>query len=263
MNSENQFTLPSRILVALTTGRSGTKYLSRLLGLCRNAASFHEHSPAFDDQMRTAQNDPTLAERFLIKDKLPVIEKYRDSSFYADINHLWSKGLLQAWLKQPNLPLPSIILLDHNFRKVAKSFFQLRCIPTRTDSGNRWTLNPEDPTCLTSVKNWKNWSDYQLCYWYVIETELVKTRLTAEVLARGGLVARISLEELATPPGFFRLIRTLKLPFPKIANIYTYFWIFRNRANRQAYAKSSIGPKNQPVYEKEELEVLAQCFNGE
>jgi len=65
------YRLPERFIVTISSGRSGTKHLTRILGVLPSVAALHESEPNFLREMQPSQIDPSIADRFLEEQKLP------------------------------------------------------------------------------------------------------------------------------------------------------------------------------------------------
>jgi hypothetical protein len=228
--------LPKRLIFALSSGRSGTKHLSRIMGVLPGVASLHEPTPNFSAEMQAAQKDPTLARKFLVEHKLPEIAKI-DTGIYAEVTSMWCKGLLLAWLEEPGLPTPDVVILDRDPRKIALSLFRLELTPERTLNGRQWYMGPGTPSAHLKVGDFSQWSDYQLCYWYAMEIEVRKTLLGNMISARGGRVHRTSIDKLSTPGGALSLVKDLELPRPGLAQLRDFLWLLRRRTNTQGSEK--------------------------
>jgi hypothetical protein len=187
--------------------------------------------------MQASQSDQSIADRFLNEVKIPWLATIKESIF-AEISHLWCKGLLQAWLRRDDLPVPDVVLLDRNLRK---SILRLETTPERSYGGREWYIGPSAQTAILKVKNWDSWSDYQLCYWYAMEVEARKVVLGNLIESQGGRVCRISITELAKWQGVKRLIRELDLPKPRIKEIYTLMWLISEKSNTQGSEKVRHG----------------------
>jgi hypothetical protein len=157
---------------------------------------------------------------------------------FADISHPWCKGLLQAWIRRDDLSVPDVVILDRNLRSVALSLMRLKTIPERTHGGRQWYIGPSAPTAILKVQDWRQWSDYQLCYWYALEVEALKVLLGNLIKSKGGRVCRIEINELAKWQGIKRLIRELDLPKPGIKEIYTLLWLMREKSNTRRSEKN-------------------------
>lgn len=228
--------IPERLILTVTSGRSGTKHLARILGLLPGVASQHEPEPNFVAEMQSAQEDPRVATEFLYQRKIPALAAIQQK-YYAEISSLWCKGLLQAWLAEPSLPVPDLILLDRNLRRIALSLFRLELTPERTHNGREWYLGPSAKTAILKVGDFQKWSDYQLCYWYALEVEARKLVLGNLAAARGGRVARVDIEKLRSLRSLYDLVRALDLPRPGPGEIYSFLWLLRKKSNSQGSEK--------------------------
>lgn len=193
-----------RMIFTVTTGRSGTQYLTGLLQRVDGVAAFHEAHSRFSLIMRYAQEDPALARRFLIDWKLPEIASLKEA-VYADTTHLFCKGFFEPMIDLGFVP--DLILLRRDHRKVAESIFLLGEIPGDTV----WYLSPDDPGVLR-LPGWRDLHEYQRCFWYSLEIERRGEAYGNQARALGARVVEIGLPELATPGGFKRLLSELDLP---------------------------------------------------
>ena len=224
--------IPERFILAVSSGRSGTKHLSCILGLLPGVASLHEPEPNFVVEMRGAQEDPRIATEFLFQKKIPALAAI-PHKYYAEISSLWCKGLLQAWLAEATLPVPDLILLDRDLRRIALSIFRLELTPERTRNGREWYLGPSVKTALLKVGDTRKWSDYQLCYWYALEIEARKLVLGNLAAVKGGRVVRLDIEKLRSFRSLYRLVDALDLPRPGLREIYSFLWLLRRKSNSQ------------------------------
>ena len=224
--------LPKKLIVTISSGRSGTKHLSRILGMLPGVACEHEPDPNFVKEMRSAQEDPSIARDFIRGQKIPALAQ-KNHAIYAEISSLWCKGLLQAWLPDHSLTPPDIIILDRDVRLISLSLLRLGLTPERTPNGREWYLGPSAPTALLKVSNFDHWSDYQICFWYAMEVEARKLVLGRMALARGAKVTRISLGELSTWKGIYRIVRELDLPRPGPFELYQLMWYMGKKTNTQ------------------------------
>ena len=231
-----KYKLPNKLILTISSGRSGTKHLTRILGTLPGVGALHEPVPNFLHQMQPAQADPAIADKFLDEVKLPWLATIKEPIF-AEISHLWCKGLLQAWLQRDDLPVPDVVLLDRNLRSVALSIMRLETTPERTHGGREWYIGPSAASAILKVKEWDNWNNYQLCYWYAMEVEARKATLGNWVESRGGRVCRIDIDELGKWKGIQRLIGELELPKPGLKEIYNLMWLLREKSNTQGSEK--------------------------
>ena len=155
------------LIFTVTPGRSGTKYLTALLGSVPGIAAHHEPMPDFVTAMRRTQQDAEIAFAFLRDVKLPFIAGL-PSPIYAETSHLFCKGFFE-----PAILLglrPKLIILRRPPSEVAWSLVERDTIPTRTPYGCLYLLDPRDPGVMP-LPGWELMTDYQLCFWYALEIE--------------------------------------------------------------------------------------------
>ncbi len=156
-----------RLIFTVSTGRSGTAYLSTVFGYARKTHSFHEPPPEYVQVLRDAQNDPKLACSFLTEKKIPAVLADQ-AEIYVETSHLTCKGFLEAWLELGIVP--DLIIHRRPHRDVALSMYRMGTVPARSDKGLKFYLSPSDPGVL-HLPDWQHLHDYQLCYWYCLEIE--------------------------------------------------------------------------------------------
>lgn len=156
-----------RLMFTVTTGRSGTALLARLLALHAGVDARHEPKPTFSSVLRCVLKRPEVAQEFWLSQKLPAILHTR-AKIYAETSHLCCKAFLEPLLE---LGLkPDLLVLRRSPRAVAQSLLQLGTIPGRSLGGLKYYLDPSDPVQLAlPVSVWHAFSDYQLAYWYCLE----------------------------------------------------------------------------------------------
>ena len=109
-----------RLFFTVTTGRSGTGYLSYLLNLLKDFKSEHESPPAFHHYYRDIMEGNYSFERFWTEHKLPYIANIEERH-YSDVSHMVCKGFIESLVKMGIKPY--IIFLKRNNHDVAKSLF--------------------------------------------------------------------------------------------------------------------------------------------
>ena len=243
--------LSKRLIFTVTTGRSGTNYLTKMLGYVPGVDSFGEPEPQFSSVMRSIQKDKSLAYRFLIKEKLPRIAEM-PGPVYVETSHLFCKGFVEPLLDIGLVP--DLILLKRPHRAVALSLYMLGTIPGRTEKGLKYCLSPEDPDVLP-VPGWRALHDYQLCYWYCLEIERRSTAYPIMVSDKGGRVVDVSLDEISTAKGFINLLSSLGLPRPGVLDLVRYMLGKSKPVNTKMDRKKSTMPE-------EDLDQLEQEVIG-
>lgn len=204
-----------RLILTVTPGRSGTGYLSQLLGLLPGVFSAHEPSPNFRDVMRGVQYNPQLAQIFLLNQKLPAI-RHCTESVYVETSHLTCKGFIEPLLN--NFCVPDLIILRRDPFLVSNSLYYLDTIPARTPLGELFLLRPDDPG-VVPLEGWQQLPDWALCFWYCREIERRMDVYASQVRLRGGRVITTSIDELKTDGGISDLLRFMDADPGLINNI--------------------------------------------
>jgi hypothetical protein len=195
------------LIFAVASGRSGTQSLARIFEAVPGVHATHEGLPAFQDVMRPALTEPSLARDFLLTRKLPAIAAVPED-VYVETSHVFGKGFLPAML---GLGLrPKLIFLKRDPRKIAVSLERIGATPLRTPGGRDHFLSPADPSMLP-VAPWGDFSDYQLCYWYALET-MRRQRVLYEMAVRSGCTCRyVRIDDIRTPGDVWALATSLGL----------------------------------------------------
>lgn len=192
-----------RLVLTVTTGRSGTNYLRHLLKDLPDLCCVHEAPPDFVEAMRDAQADPAVAETFLLDRKLPAIRD-QPGRIYFETSHLACKGFIDPLLSHGIVP--DLVILERDKIKVATSLYLLDTIPGRSAFGLRYLLSPDDPA-VAPIAGWRTLHDWALCYWYCLEierrAELYKTALDG----LGGRTFTTSVEALKQDGATRALVR--------------------------------------------------------
>ncbi len=216
-----------RLVFTVTTGRSGTAYLSTILGFVQNSRAVHEPHPEFADVMRQVQREPELAYRFLLDQKLPAILRSPEE-IYIETSHLACKGFLEPLLEIGIVP--DLIIHRRPPRDVALSMFKMGTIPGRSDKGLRFYLSPDD-TGVLKLPDWDRCNDYQLCYWYCLEIERRAVQYSQVFRDNGARITETTLAGLKTFDGLQKMTDDLGLSllFPR--------WLTRLRFSRSTRIK--------------------------
>ena len=186
-----------RLVLTLTTGRSGTAWLARALGAFAGVKSLHEPKPTFSSAYRAVLAQPSVAREFWLEHKLPRIARHAQP-VYAETSHLACKGFLEALFELGFRP--DLIELRREPRAVASSLLALDTIPGRTLAGVKYYLSPWDgPGLLLPLEERaaRELSDYQLCYWYCLEMEARSRSARERFEPLGARIVEARLERLA------------------------------------------------------------------
>lgn len=198
-----------RLVLTITTGRSGTGFLARALGAWPAVRALHEPRPRFSSAFRAVQAAPHLAREFWTTEKLAAIER-GPRPIHAETSHLACKGFLESLVELG--VRPDLVHLRRDPRAVARSLWSLRTIPGRTLRGVRYYLSPSDRTFLPlEPARAERLSDYQLCYWYCLEIDARAAHYRARFAPLGVRVHEVALEAILAPDPLVELGRALDL----------------------------------------------------
>ena len=195
------------LVFTVTPGRSGTKYLSKLLETVPALSAHHEPDPSFSQVMRLIQSEPLTAYNYLTHYKFPAIND-SPGRIYAETSHMTCKGFLEPMIRMGLRP--SLIILRRPPSEVAWSLLERNCIPCRTAAGVQTLLDPRD-LGVVPLLNWDMASNYQLCFWYALEMERRQQVYTEMALKLGLKVVDVTNRELNIWPAYARLLSLLDL----------------------------------------------------
>jgi hypothetical protein len=219
---ETDAAVNKRMIFCLSPGRCGTKYLMKMLETIPGVIAKHEPVPRFSD-VRNRSVD--RIREFWTREKLPVIRGL-PGNVYVETSHvfkLFADSLLDLGI------VPDVIVLWREPRDVALSLWRRQSIPGRTRRGREFLIDPRG-----RLKQWGDLADYQLCYWYVLESVRECERIGKRIIDLGGLVACSTLDAITTRVGFSRLVYSLGLDSPRWI-LYDGRRDWRVNANPQNY----------------------------
>jgi hypothetical protein len=207
--------LHKRLIFTVATGRCGTGTLYHAFRLAKDTESTHEPFPLYSICLRQVQRDPQQAWDFLLEKKFPEILNRR-APCYVETSHLVCKGFIEPILE---LGLrPHFLILQRNFRDVAKSFLLIDSIPERTELGRNYMVSPADPSLL-EIPGWERLTDYQLCYWYALEMHQ-RAEWYAALFDRLGIgYTRFDFSNIACPRAVTRLMTLSGATLPHGAEV--------------------------------------------
>lgn len=244
------------LIFTVTSGRSGSHFLARVMGYVPRLTVFHEEKEhSFHHYLRAAQTDRSVAERFLLEEKLPFIAASQEPAYF-EASHLFCKGFFEP-MHEWGLT-PDLVILTRDIRDISASLYQLGTIPGRTEKALTFYLSPEDPS-VHPVPEWKSWTDYQLCYWYCLEIQRRAAVYENMALAVGAKVVRIDLSELKQWKCYKAMLKGLGLPLPGLLDRLRFVKNANRKAGDFSVAKQSIAiPEDRDAQEK----VVRLAFDG-
>jgi hypothetical protein len=150
-----------KYLFAISTGRSGSKYLSGLLLHAVDVATVHEPVPIMNDKaMQVFLKGNPGPMTALMPEKVEAIKRDKgEASLYAETNHCFIKGF--GWLLPEHIPQEEIgvVIIKREKEKIVNSYYKIGCFPL-SSFGRNYLMTPlmKDPICKISRAD-------RLLYW--------------------------------------------------------------------------------------------------
>ncbi|MDR5866923.1 hypothetical protein [Halomonas koreensis] len=185
MNNEKK-----NLVFTVTHGRTGTTMLTETFKIFNDVRSEHEPHPNYADVFQSVKLDPRHALLFLEK-KLDSIYASRESS-YVETSNVFGKGFLIPLLRMG--VMPGLIFLNRDFRETAKSLYKRGSTPARSDNGKRYSADPTLPGALP-VFSPMTLSDYQLCFWGVLDAFYRQLQAQSIYDSEGGVYCWVTAED--------------------------------------------------------------------
>lgn len=195
------------LYLTLSAGRSGTNKLATLLSLVPTVYAEHEGSPGFCTMREKNIIDPNQGLEFVQSrvehwDSLPY-------DHIANTGHMTGEGFLEHFLALDIVP--NIITLRRNPREVALSMFRLNWIPYRNKIITPWYAGPNEPGVLPYT-GWQKAHSYQLCYWWVCDSERRIQKYTPILKDRGSKIWETTLQQIIERSHFNKMLNYFDLP---------------------------------------------------
>lgn len=244
-----------RLIFTVTTGRSGTAYLTAVFGYMKNVDAFHEPKPEYVEVLREVQSSKEIADRFVTERKLPAIAS-TSSPVYVETSHLVCKGFLESFLDVGLVP--DLVVHRRPMRDISLSLLKMGTIPGRTEKALRFYLQPSDPNVLP-LPGWEKLSDYQLCYWYCLEIERRAQEYSTLIRNKGGRVVETTLAGLKTTQGLNELLAGLELQFkfPALVHRLRFKRNAQFKVNESRITKKKVAvPTNLDELEAQVIELV-------
>lgn len=159
-----------------TTGRSGSKSLSRVFETVEGAVCFHEPYPIMFSNYLPGVDKTRYFRTMFKKVKLVnIMRSAIDRSYYIETNHQFIKNFADSAIEAFGSRI-RVLHLVRNPEEAAVSFYRINSIPGVTEYGRTWLLDPraEDnhiklSDVLFGEANFNH--DLYKCLWYCHETE--------------------------------------------------------------------------------------------
>lgn len=180
----NQKIINHRLIFCINSGRSGSNYLSELLGTAKEVISYHEAHPRMTGDYLKMINQESYAKsfakrKFKISGIKDVLLGLPDNKIYFESNHMFIKTFFDVVIQE--FPKVEVIILRRYLPKVLKSFIELGYFSEKNQSWKFWMSSPNAATaaipCINTDQNLDQWD---LCIAYLIDIEARAMRFKAQ-----------------------------------------------------------------------------------
>ncbi len=219
-----------RYVFTLTTGRSGTSYLAKLLGSRALDAEVHHERGGFRNLGRTTP-DASHFTQFNAAGNVPAVREFwrrkltglklGGTETYVETSHFLAKaGLLENLAFLGSEADIHVVVLDRDLESLVWSFANRMDF---ANTGFTWlfTLDPRYPRNIVDAEPLLRYGMFGSCLWYVMEMR-ARAAYYRRLLAQQPNLTfhKVNLEDIAAEPGAARLLDALGLepvsPLPEL-----------------------------------------------
>ena len=133
-----------KAVFSINAGRSGSQYLSRMLGSGKNCVAFHELNPSgFGQALVDYHRGDDRKMRDVARVKYAFMETFfRKNLIYAETNHSFVKGFGWPLIEMMDQRSVAVITLRRDPEKIIESMIRVRSLPL-SSTGKFYNLTPE------------------------------------------------------------------------------------------------------------------------
>lgn len=162
------------LIFSINSGRSGSKYLSQLLGTAANVKSFHEAKPKmnaeFIDMINTEPLPATRKKRRIKADAIAEFLRANPGITYVETNHVFITTFFDVVLEDFNNI--EVIILRRELAHVLKSFIELGYFSPRNPLSFAWMSSPNAATAaLPAIGPDDALDQFDRCIAYLLDIE--------------------------------------------------------------------------------------------
>ena len=164
-----------RLLFSINSGRSGSNYLTELLGTAEEVVSYHEAHPTMSAEYLTMVNKFEYQKSFFKRERKnysikEVLFQLPEDKIYCETNHMFIKTFFDVVIQE--FPKVEVIILRRYLPKILKSFIELGYFSERNKHWKFWMSSPNASTaairCIDVDENLDQW-DLSIAYLIDIE----------------------------------------------------------------------------------------------
>ena len=181
-----------RHIFCISSGRSGTGYLARLIGTAKNVCAFHEPEPTMSGAYLQMINHFPYAETeeqrkikvTKINQLISSHRRNRGAAFvadmiYAETNHMFVKTFYDVVCK--NIKNVEVVILRRNIIETLKSFVQLNYFTSYNPVSFEWMSSPNAVTAaMPAIDQDDKLDSIDMAIAYLIDIEARSQRFKTE-----------------------------------------------------------------------------------
>lgn len=174
-----------RTIFSINPGRSGSRYLARLLQSTKEARAFHEPPPRMNgywlERVGREGYEPSFEKRRQVKCAAisEQLDRIKPSGVYCETTHMFIKTFFDVAMH--DFPHADVIILRRPLPQVLRSFVRLGYFSRRNNNWPLWMSAPSAATAaLRAVDTDRNLDQFDLCIAYLLDIEARCRRFKAE-----------------------------------------------------------------------------------
>ena len=232
----------NRMIFSLNPGRCGSMFIYEAMRKVPDVWSFHEPFPAFHTAARLDRFD----KKKWLQSKIDYILGIAQSTYFESSNQ-FRRGFPELFLELGWRP--DILVIRRPIREVALSKWRLGYIPTRWHNSKVYSIRPDDKDAFYHCENFDDWSDYQICYWSVLEI-YSKINYYQEMLSEAGsVIVETTTKRMTTVDGFLEILEGFGLPepIPGFEKVFDKKWNATGESARDRYPPGDIEAEEKEI----------------
>ena len=232
-----------RLLFCINSGRSGSNYLSRILGTANEIRSYHEAEPTMTGEYLHMINTAPYSASFYrrkIKSKAinRILRELPPEGIYCETSHMFIKTFFDVIIE--NFKHVEVIILRRELPLVLKSFIELNYFSPENTVWPHWMSSPNAQTAaLPCIGSDEELDHYDRCIAYLIDIEARAQRFKKDYSSVK--THEIRLESLNNYDKVSNLFQDLRIiPTDKTKEIIGQVINDRNQRKREFNSKTDV-----------------------
>lgn len=232
----------SKLIFCITSGRSGSHYLQKVLSSSGCVASFGEKQPTMcGKHLRNINKFPyknSYEDRKIKVKKIKEIIKGLPlkKHIYSETNHMFIKTFFDVVIDEFGKKI-EVIILRRRISRVLKSFIELEYFG-KNEVSYDWMSNPKASTAaINCIGDFKKMDHYDRCIAYLIDIEARAQRFKKDY--PNIKTHEVSVEDLNDKKSVISLFNSLEIPC-KNSDLSMIGHVVNDRSKRKSHFGNNI-----------------------